>query len=172
MKKVLLIIGFLLISTSFLSGCLNEKTGTLTLQLTDAPDLNISALYVNITKVEVHRAAAGNLTNASWETIVNESKIFNLTALINATEILGSEELSIGMYTQIRLYISDANVTIDDVVYALDIPSETIKLVRGFWILPDKTTTLTLDFDAKESVHKTGNDEYKLKPTIKIIKEK
>ena len=79
--------------------------------------------------------------------------------MINATEILGSEELSVGMYTQIRLYINDANVTIDGAVYDLDIPSKTIKLVRGFWILPDKTTTLTLDFDAKESVHKTGNNE-------------
>jgi hypothetical protein len=171
MKKALLVIGVLLISTSFFSGCLNEKTGTLTLQLTDAPDLNITALYVNITKVDVHRAAAGNLTNASWETVVNESQIFNLTALINATEVLGSEELQVGKYTQIRLYISEANVTIDGEIFELDIPSETIKLVSGFWILPDQETTLTLDFDAKESVHKTGNDEYKLKPTIKIIEE-
>ena len=155
MKKELIVIGLLIISTSFLSGCVSQRTGTLTLQLTDAPDLNITALYVNITKVEVHRSAAGNLTNASWEVVVNESQIFNLTALENATDVLGSQELQVGMYTQLRLYISEANVTIDGEVYELEIPSETIKLVSGFFVLPDQTTTLTLDFDAKESVHKT-----------------
>ena len=170
MKKILLVIAILLISTTFMSGCIKEKTGRLTLQLTDAPDLNITALYVNITKVEVHRSNAKNLTTTGWEIIVDESKIFNLTALVNVTDVLGSEEIPVGMYTQIRLHINDANVTIDGEVYDLYIPSKTIKLVSGFFILPDQITMLTLDFDAKESVHKTGKDEYKLKPTIKILK--
>ena len=172
MKKIMLLIVVIVLSTMLLSGCIKDKTGTLTLQITDAPDLNIESLYVNITSVEVHRSASGNLTEEGWETIVNESKIYNLTAIEDVKVLLGSEEIQVGHYTQIRLYISDANVTIDGVVYNLSIPSETVKLVRGFWILPDKVTTLTLDFDAKESVHKTGNEEYKLQPTIKIIKEK
>ena len=172
MKKIMLVIIAVVLSTTLLSGCIKDTTGTLTLQITDAPNLNITALYVNITSVEVHRSAAGNLTEAAWETIVNESKIYNLTAIEDVKVLLGSEEIQVGHYTQIRLYVNDANVTIDGVVYNLSIPSKTIKLVRGFWILPDTVTTLTLDFDAKESVHKTGNDEYKLQPTIKVIKEK
>ena len=35
----------------------------------------------------------------------------------------------------------------------------------------DKTTTLTLDFDAEASVVKSGRDKYKMNPTIKIIDE-
>jgi len=30
---------------------------------------------------------------------------------------------------------------------------------------------LTLDFDIHESVHKTGSDNYIMKPTIKVIQE-
>ena len=33
----------------------------------------------------------------------------------------------------------------------------------------NETLILTLDFDIQKSVHKTGNDKYIFKPTIKII---
>jgi hypothetical protein len=160
------------VSSSFFTGCISNEKGTLTLKITDAPgDLNISEALITISYVEVHIAAGGNNSSAEWVSVVNESQQFDLIQLVNVTDILGSTLLDVGIYTQIRLHIAEALVTIDDVQYDLEIPSKTVKLVNQFIIEPENTTTLILDFDIQESVHKTGSDKYILQPTIKVIEE-
>jgi hypothetical protein len=173
MRKIGLILAVLLmISSTFFTGCVSTEKGTLSLKITDAPgELNISKALVTISYVEVHIAAGGNNSSAEWVNVVNESQQFDLIQLENVTDILGNASLDIGIYTQIRLHIDEALVTIDGVEYDLEIPSETIKLVHQFIIEAQETTTLVLDFDIKESVHKTGNDRYILQPTIRVFEE-
>ena len=112
---------------------------------------------------------------AGWYTIVNESQTFDLIELQDVKDVLGTQTLTEGKYTQIRLTIEKAVITVNEsgdiVEYNLTVPSGSIKLTKGFWIYEDETTVLTLDFDIHESVHKTGSDKYILKPTIKIIQE-
>ncbi len=114
-------------------------------------------------------------SEAGWYTIVNESQYFDLIALQNVTDVLGEKELSIGKYTQIRLNVDQAEITINNSgeieVYDMQIPSKTVKLVKAFWINENETTELTLDFDVYESVHQTGNNKFIMRPTIKIIEE-
>lgn len=100
--------------SSLFSGCVEEGTGTLILKITDAPsDLDISKALVNISSVMVHNSTVG------WYTIVDESQTFDLIALENVSDVLGEQELEAGIYTQIRLNIDRALVTIDDVEYDL-----------------------------------------------------
>lgn len=100
--------------SSLFSGCVEEGTGTLILKITDAPsDLDISKALVNISSVMVHNSIVG------WYTIVDESQTFDLIALENVSDVLGEQELEAGIYTQIRLNIDRALVTIDDVEYDL-----------------------------------------------------
>jgi PKD repeat protein len=112
---------------------------------------------------------------AGWYTIVNESKTYDLIALQDVKDVLGSETLTEGKYTQIRLTIEEAVITVNNndtlEEHNLKVPSGSIKLTKGFWIYEDETTVLTLDFDIHDSVHKTGSNKYILKPTIKIIQE-
>jgi len=173
MKKIGIIFAcMLVISASFFTGCVTTEKGMLTLKITDAPgDLNISKALVTISYVEVHMGSGGNNSSAEWITVVNESQQFDLIQLENATDVLGNSTLDVGIYTQIRLHISEALVTIDGEQYDLEIPSKTVKLVNQFIIQPGVTTTLILDFDIKDSVHKTGSDKYILQPTIKVIEE-
>ena len=162
----------LVISASFFTGCVTTEKGMLTLKITDAPgDLNISKALVTISYVEVHMGSGGNNSSAEWITVVNESQQFDLIQLENVTDVLGNSTLDVGIYTQIRLHISEALVTIDGEQYDLEIPSKTVKLVNQFIIQPGVTTTLILDFDIKDSVHKTGSDKYILQPTIRVIEE-
>ncbi|KYK22904.1 hypothetical protein AYK21_03340 [Thermoplasmatales archaeon SG8-52-2] len=143
---------------------------------------------VNLTVTDFNNSTAWDITyaiieaeeengdgNAGWYTIVNDSQIFDLIALQDVTDVLGEKTLAAGKYTQIRLTIEKAEITVNDsgelVVHDLNIPSGNIKLTKGFWIVEDETTVLTLDFDIHESVHKTGSGKYMLKPTIKIIQE-
>lgn len=107
---------------------------------------------------------------ASWFTIVNGSKSFDLIQLQGVKDFLGTKELGAGKYTQIRLTIEDAKLEINGEEQPIKIPSGRIKLVRNFNIVDGETTTLTLDFDAKKSVHKAGS-RYIMKPTIKVIQE-
>jgi hypothetical protein len=153
------------------SGCIQEGTGTLTLLITDDPsDLNITEALVTMSEVRVHYAGLNeSVGNGSWITIVNQSQTFDLILLQNVTDLFGSANLSAGWYTQIRLMVDQALVTIDGVQYDLKIPSKTVKLIKPFRVLDNQTTTLLLDFDVHESVHESSENKYIFKPTIKVI---
>lgn len=114
-------------------------------------------------------------STAGWYTIVNESQTFDLIALQDVKELLGQKNLSAGKYTQIRLTVEKAEITINNSgeieVHDLKIPSNKVKLIKSFWIYEDEATVLTLDFDVYKSVHKAGKDKYIMRPTIKVIQE-
>ena len=174
MKKALVLVLALCIGVSgLLSGCVQEGTGTLVLQITDAPgDLNITEALVTMSQVRVHYAGIDeNGTIGERVTVVNDTQTFDLIALQDVKELFGTVELNAGWYTQIRLHVDSALVTIDGIQYDLEIPSKTVKLIKPFKIVDDQTTTLTLDFDVQKSVKSTGNNEYYFKPTIKMIQE-
>lgn len=179
-KAITLLIIILTGMSTIFSGCIQSGSGVLVLQITDAPsDLNISKALVNISNVQVHRADFGsddndsedNESDAGWFTIVNESQTFDLIQLIDVKEVFDEEELRAGWYTQIRLVVDRALVTIDGIEYDLHIPSKNVKLISPFEVIENETTTLTLDFDVYESIHQSGNDKYIMNPTIKIIHE-
>jgi hypothetical protein len=164
------ILKYILVLSGKLTG--EDGTGKLVMQLTDAPGLNITEALVNISQVRVHYAGTNqNGTNGTWIVVVNESQTFDLIQLQNATDVLGEVNLSAGWYTQIRLSVDKALVTIDGKQYDLKIPSKNVKLITPFLVEDNETLTLTLDFDVQKSVHKTGNDRYIMRPTIKVIQE-
>jgi hypothetical protein len=160
---------YILVTNGIFNGLVEEGTGTLVMKLTDdPPDLNITEALVNISQVSVHYAGT-NDTNGTWITVVNGTQTFDLIPLLDATVFLGGVDLIAGWYTQIRLSVDSALVTIDGVQYNLEIPSKNIKLNTPFLVQDNDTLTITLDFDVQKSVHKTGNDKYIMNPTIKVI---
>ena len=188
MKKIILASLFLL-TIVFIAGCgPTTGTGQLVLQITDQPSqLNIEKALITISEVQVHLAGedeevmeeSGNETNetmmeesqAGWFTVVEEEQTFDLIQIKDVTEFLGTADLQTGKYTQIRLNVDKALVTIDGIEYDLTTPSSKIKLTKSFTIEDNQTITLTLDFDAQESIHSAGKDKYILRPTIKVIQE-
>lgn len=178
MKNTLLI-AVLVIGIVAVSGCVKSQneTGTLVMKITDAPtDLNIGKALVTISNVEVHLAGANEDANATnetgWFTVVKEEKTFDLIKIKDVKELVGNSELPAGKYTQVRLNVDKALVTIDGIEYDLTIPSKTVKLIKPFDIVQNQTTTLTLDFNANESIKSTGKDKYVMNPTIKVTQEK
>ena len=151
----------------------DNNRGQLVLHITDAPPgLDITKAVVNISEVEVHMAGLpSNLTEGKWITVVGEPQTFDLIALKDAKAFLGSGNLSAGWYTQIRLNVNEAILTIDGENHTAKILSKTVKIVRPFKIEDGKNTNLTLDFDIEKSVHKIGQNNYIVRPTIKLLKE-
>lgn len=172
---IILIIGLFLISGCTKQGVITEGKGILEMQITDAPaDFNIESAVVTISNVQVHKAdynQEDNESDSGWFTVFEESKTFDLIQIKDIKEFLGSTDLDSGKYTQIRLHVDSATVKVDGEDYELKIPSEDVKLTKSFNIEADKTTTLTLDFDANDSIHRTGSDNYIMRPTIKVIQE-
>ena len=174
MKKIIILLVILILGTSPLTGCIKKGTGILLIMITDKPpELNISKALVTISSVGVHRTDFGNNkdndSSAGWIVLVNDSQTFDLILLQNLTDILAKVNLSVGIYSQIRLIVEKALITIDGVEYDLKIPSKKVKIVSNFIIFEDETNTLLLDFDVHKSVHRAGKDKYILKPTIKLI---
>ena len=166
-----------------------EKTGTLQINLTDAPG-DYSKVVICFTEISVHKSLADNETaednETEWFIISDKEQSFDLLTLQMSEgkfNLLGEADLTVGHYTQIRLKITDALdnesnpktyiMLADDneTKYPLVVPSGTksgLKLTSGFDITADNDTVIYLDFDAEESV-KTPGDKYHLQPTIKIL---
>ena len=177
MKTKVVFLALILVSVA-VSGCVSSPvqnggqggTGNLVLQMTDKPALDIQKAEVTVSKIEIHAASADeNETEAGWITILEEPKTFDLIAIKDANAYLGEKELAPARYTQIRLTVESAVVTINGTVHNLTILSGVVKLVNSFLVEENKTTTLTLDFDAQESISKVQEDRYTMRPTIKVM---
>lgn len=175
-------IGFLaLLSLSI--GCSDngpEGTGTLHVSVVDAPVAGLEAMMLTVSSIRVHRDESAGESDGGWIDVTNpalstEDRTFNLLDLVNGTAVLlGDEQLEAGHYSQIRLVVDEATITIDGNTLPLTIPSgqqSGLKLTHGFTIESGVVTSLTLDFDAEQSLHETppGSGDWKLRPTIRIV---
>lgn len=161
-------------SALLLAACGSDatKTGTLHLALVDASAPGVSALNVTFDRVEAHQA--GNTgSDAGWETVNDAVQTFDLLSLANGVQAaLGEAPLPAGHYTQLRLHILSAQATVGATTTDVTIPSglqSGLKLVHAFTIEPDAITSLTLDFDATQSLVAQGAGQYLLQPTIRVV---
>jgi hypothetical protein len=171
MKKLLILIPTLIISSMFLISCNKDKddeTGTsvVSVVLTDAPG-NYDAVYVDIQAVEV--TGAGGVVN------LNASPgIYNLLDFTNGNDtLIAVGSITSGMVEQIRLILGSNNsVVIDGVSYPLATPSAMqsgLKLQIHKSFAPGVAYLLLLDFDAHQSIVEQGNGQYSLKPVIRVV---
>ena len=189
MKKYFVIL-FLLALAIFISGCIGFLTtpgedsiapgkGRLEIYLTDSSEkykVNDPETYsevnitISISEIKVHLAGDDEGEWIEWPL---GEETYNLIDLKDVSVLLSKGELEPGKYTQIRLFITNPNILLyeSEEVITLVIPSADqtgIKLIHPFEIIVGKTTELTIDFDAEKSVVKTDNEEYELKPVIKV----
>jgi hypothetical protein len=173
-------------TTTQVTTTITLEKGTLLMKIKDKMDLtNITSIKITVNKVEVHRAypsdndtesnetfETNDTSSAGWEKIVDQVKSYNLLDLVNKSgEIMGQKTLSAGKYTQIRLYLSKSELTIGNKTYDVKVPSNRFYWIHPFNIEAGKMTTLTLDFDAADSVKETGSNKYMLKPVVKVLSE-
>lgn len=170
----------ILITISILmAGCdsgSDTGSGTLTVEMADAPIDSADAVNVFVERVEVNKEG-----NPEGWTVLNEpQQTYNLLELTNgATAVIGSDELEAGTYQQIRLVLSEDghSVEVDGNVYDMFVPSGAqtgVKLNVNAEIQEDIEYVLLLDFDASRSVVKAGENPqnpYLLNPVIKATEK-
>ena len=149
-------------------------TGTVEVRVTDAPPEGVSAIVLTINELEAH--AAGSTDDEGWLTLIEDERTFDLVKVQGLEEVLGTAELLTGEYTQVRMTVLSALVTLDDGTGEAEreatVPSGRLRVVGRFIVEEDAPTILVLDFDAEKSVVVTGRGRVQVRPVVKLLVRK
>jgi Domain of unknown function (DUF4382) len=111
-------------------------------------DNSISAIYINLTEIDIHAANAGN--NSGWHTISTATSL-NLLSIIGTSRLLGTTVLPPGRYSEIRFFTSQAIITISGTNATYTIPSGNQNGIKvqitggGFHVYGGQTVAVQLD---------------------------
>lgn len=169
MKTIKFIVLAIVISI-FGVACNKDKgtdTTSVKVRLTDAPG-NFQQVNVEIIGVEFK-------INGGAEVNMNvNSGIYNLLDFANGVDtLIASADVPSGTLSQIRLILGTNNsIMVDSVVRPLATPSAMqsgLKLNVHSELTAGVEYEILLDFDANQSIVKTGNGDYQLKPVIRTV---
>jgi hypothetical protein len=163
-----------------------NTTGHLQIYMVDSPAVyeDLEALDVIFTEVTVHPGSGSEGdeedVGTGWITVMSDTlpeadRTFDLLELVGGVRaLIGDVELQAGHYTQLRIIIESATVTIAGQTHPVTVPSGAqsgLKLTGGWDVDPGVVTSLTLDFDVDRSLTETppGSGNFKLKPTIRVV---
>ena len=157
----------LMLALALASACTSatSQTGVVEVRATDAPTAGVSSIVVTTSNIQIHKSDA---PDDSWITVVSQEKTFDLVAIQGAEVFLGSENVSSGNYTQIRLDVTKVIVTMNGANITAKLPSDKLKVVGPWEVKAGQKTILTLDFEADAFVVITGTDQAQVKPVIKL----
>ncbi|AIY14700.1 DUF4382 domain-containing protein [Cellulophaga baltica] len=176
---------FLLFGCSDNNDTANGSTGTLSIQLTDAPFLYDMVAEANVTIFKIDARYKGGVETDSvsadgnsFITLSEEEVPINLLELTNGiTENLVNLEVPAGTYDLVRVYVKGVNVILNDgTVYDLNVPSGEqtgikVFIQPGLVVQGGLSSDLLLDFDVSKSfVAKGGRNNlsgFNFKPVIK-----
>jgi hypothetical protein len=176
MKKNL-VLGAALLATAFVWSCGKDEpvaNPTLELRLIDGP-ANYEAVNIDIQGATVH-VNKDTASQNGWQPLAISTGIFNILRLTNGVDtLLGSASLPVGDISQIRLILGTNNtVKVGGQIYPLTISSgdeSGLKLKFEKKLVAGVSYRVTLDFDAAKSIKEKGNNQYRLKPTLRLITE-
>ncbi len=157
MNKKITAVALIVIAVGAVTGFLFYGPSTVALNIKDPPPEpysgSISAIVVSFNKIELHSSGAGN--NSGWHTVVTSASV-NLLAVLNVSKILGNAQIPAGRYSEIRLFASNASITIAGITVTYTIPSGAttgikVTISGGFQVMGGQTTTVLLDFAFRNS---------------------
>jgi hypothetical protein len=181
MKRILVILATFCLISPFLTGCSGSSTssttempditsvpaneiGNLEVYLKDAPlSANIDHIWVTIANLETHEQGG------PWITIDAHPPMFDLKLIEGIEQVLTSQSLFKGTYTQIRFDVTSVVIQNGSLKYDAILPSDKIRLVETFKIFTGETTRIVIDFNASKSVIFNGAGEYAYKPVIHLL---
>ncbi|WP_319380336.1 DUF4382 domain-containing protein [Thiomicrorhabdus sp.] len=150
-------------------------TGTMTLNLSDAPLDDAKNIWVQISGVEL-KHSDGRKQNIIF-TSPAELDVLTLQGT-NFTPLFKNYEIPTGTYKEIRLIVDQGAGTKTSIVfndgtdYPLTIPSGSesgLKLKGNFSVSKNQNSTFLIDFDLRKSILKNGADSYIMKPVLRAF---
>jgi hypothetical protein len=116
------------------------------------------AVYVTTSSIMLHSKSG------AWVTVSNSSRTVEVT---DVPQLLASAQVPVGNYTEVRLVISSAEVTIGPINVSASVPSGVLKvpIVRGGLSVSGGSTS-KLELLLGPHVVQTGSGQYILSPVI------
>lgn len=140
--------------------------GTVDVRVTDKVEGNVTSVVLTVS--DIRASVSPQDTTEQWTVLVSEPKTFDLIQVKGIEDTLGTKNLPSGQYQQIRMTVNQCKATIDGATTDVEVPSGVLKLVKPFIVQEGRTTVVTLDFDANESLVQAGQKLH-LKPVIKLL---
>jgi len=131
-----------------------------------------SEVNIDLQKISINVSSDTN-ASSGWVDLETNQGIYNLLDFTsgNDTILAFDSVLVVQTISQIRLLLGDNNTVVDGgESYDLKTPSgqtSGLKIPVNVTLLPGFSYIVELDFDPDQSVVKTGNGKYNLKPVIK-----
>ncbi len=102
-------------------------------------------------------------------TILSGPVQVDLVGVSGVEQVLGETHLQPGKYTEVRLQVTKASLTVGAESKEANVPSGELRLTGSFDIEASKTTTLVVDFDAGASLTVTGAGDVIVRPVAKLV---
>ncbi|MBN2253524.1 MAG: DUF4382 domain-containing protein [Kosmotogaceae bacterium] len=165
MKKLLFLI--VLLSAFFFTGCVDltlpeADRGTVRVVLTDAviPIEEIDSLIVRIESIKLYGSEEVPPDEYEPIVIVDEPFEVDILTLVGATFELPDTTGVVGVYNQLRIEVSAATMTANEIVYPVTVNSGSLKINNlGLEINEGSVTNVVLDFDLSKSLKINGRWE-------------
>ncbi|MFA7427996.1 DUF4382 domain-containing protein, partial [Mesotoga sp.] len=165
MKKLLFLI--VLVSAFFFSGCVDltlpeADKGTVRVVLTDAviPIEEIDSLMVRIESIKLYGSEDVPPDEYEPFVIVDEPFEVDILTLVGTTFELPETTGVVGVYNQLRIEVSAATMTANEIVYPVTVNSGSLKINNlGLEINEGSVTNVVLDFDLSKSLKINGQWE-------------
>lgn len=148
------------------------NSGRVSLLITDGPTLDFDRINITLESISFIGEADGH------ETIVfDESRVVNLLALQNYSDLLTTTMIPAGIYSKIRLHVSQVELVKlnpDGTVLSSDLaklPANgkiDLNPQGSFEVIGNGHLVIEFDMDAEKSIHivETGNGKYNFRPVI------
>ncbi len=128
--------------------------GTLDVAIQDAPSANFTHVYVTFDQIAVH-PDDGNASD--WMTVNLTEKTVDLASTSSVPQLLGSANLPVGSYTQLRIVVQSVEgVMTNGTKVNFTVPSNELKTSDPFNITLGHTTSLTVSVDLSRSIVQAG----------------
>ena len=145
----------------------NSSTTQLQIHLTDGPG-DYQQVNVDIQEIRVKMSD----DTSQWITIPAYAGVYNLLDFQNGVDtLIAAGPVPPVQLKELRLILGPNNtIMVDSVLHDLETPSAEqsglkIKVDKNLGLTLD---SLTIDFDAKQSIVETGNGKFILKPVIRV----
>jgi hypothetical protein len=141
-----------------------SANSNLRLMLTDAPIDDVEEVNIYFTDITVKPVGQPVQTLA----LQLQTNPIDLLTLDDQVVAFAAGAVTPGNFEFIHINIdaSKSNIVENGVEKPLRVPSEEIKVLRGFTVDANHVTSLTLDFDARASLVALGNGGWLLRPVI------
>jgi len=148
------------------SQTITQANGRVVMTVTDAAVnvKDITSIKLTVDKVSLHSDANG------WVDVSSSQHTYDLLALkANSNNaLLADLSLAPARYDQMRLDVSSVTITDANGSHDAKMPLNTLRLNGEIVVLSNRTSTVSFDFIADQSVFKTDNDQYIFAPVIQL----